>query len=70
MSRFRAEGNGEEMKKRKLGKYISIDRTEQWEWAATCGDYSATGSSEQSAELNLLRKITGLSVKTAAAPVE
>lgn len=54
------------MKKKKLGKYISIDRSEQWEWTATCGDYSATGSSEQNAELKLLRLITGLSVKTAA----
>ena len=52
----------EEMKKKKLGRFIWIVRTEQWEYTATCGDYSATGDSEQGAELQLLREITGLSV--------
>ena len=36
---------------------ITIRRTEQWEWTATLGKISATGSSETSAELHLLRRI-------------
>lgn len=36
---------------------VSIDRTEQWEYTAYGYGNMATGSSEQSAELNLLRKV-------------
>ena len=36
---------------------VSIVRTEQWEWTAVLGRVSATGSSEATAELHLLRKI-------------
>lgn len=38
-------------------KKITIDRTEQWEYTAYGYDMEATGSSEMSAELNLLRKV-------------
>ena len=36
---------------------VSIVRTEQWEWTAVLGRVSATGSSEATAELHLLRKL-------------
>jgi len=36
---------------------VIIVRTEQWEWTACLGKERATGSSETTAELHLLRKI-------------
>lgn len=36
---------------------VFVCRTEQWEYTARLGKLSATGSSSQSAELNLLRLI-------------
>jgi hypothetical protein len=37
--------------------HIKIDRTEQWEWTAEGYGCIATGGSETTAELNLLRKV-------------
>jgi hypothetical protein len=36
---------------------VKIRRTEQWEWTATGYGEEATGGSEMSAELHLLRKV-------------
>jgi len=38
-------------------KQVKIDRTEQWEWTAEGYGCIATGGSETTAELNLLRKV-------------
>lgn len=42
---------------------VTIKRTEQWEWTAWGYGEVATGSSEQSAELHLLRKVVNKFVK-------
>jgi hypothetical protein len=41
-------------------KKIIIERTEQWEYTAYGYGIEATGSSEMSAELNLLRRVVDM----------
>lgn len=44
-------------KRKFLKGRIHITRTEQWEWTASYRGLTATGSTQHSAELNLLRKL-------------
>jgi len=46
--------------KKSTKEKVKLLRTEQWEWTAYYNGISATGSSEESAELNVLRKYLGL----------
>ena len=46
--------------KKSTKEKVKLLRAEQWEWTAYYNGISVTGSSEDSAQLNVLRKDLGL----------